>query len=103
MKSKNKKNPKDLELKKAKEKRDGLQKNSFSFMVQMIFIIGVPAFLAAYYGKKIGVANETHPKTLIIFSIIAVVFSWSIIIIKFIKINKEIDQNDKKIKELKEE
>jgi len=41
---------KDKELEK---KRDILQRYAFEFMLQMVVIIGGPAFLAAYFGKKI--------------------------------------------------
>lgn len=83
------------------KKRDMLQRHAFEFMFQMVAIIGCPAFLAVYFGKKIGIANGSHPKTMIIFILLALVFSWTIIIIKFLSFNKEIKEVDKKIKENK--
>ncbi len=89
---------KDKELEK---KRDILQRYAFEFMLQMVVIIGGPAFLAAYFGKKIGLEKGTHPKTMIIFMLLAIVFSWTIILIKFFKFNKEMKEADKDIKKKK--
>ncbi len=93
----NKKN-KQEHSKKIIQERDLLQKYSFEFMLQMIVIIGGPALLAAYYGKKIGIEKDMHPKLIIIFMIVALIFSWSIILIKFLKFNKQIKKIDKEIK-----
>ena len=84
------------------EKRNSLQKQSFGFLFQMVFIIGGPALLAAYYGKKIGIRRDMHPRLMIIFMISALAFSWSIILIKFFKFNKEIKRVDEEIKREKE-
>ena len=67
-----------------------IQRKAFEFMLQMVVIIGAPAFAAAFYGRKIGLQNGTHPRTMIILMLAALAFSWIIIIIKFLKINKEL-------------
>jgi len=84
------------------QKRNSLQKQSFEFLFQMLFIIAGPALLAAHYGKKIGIRRDMHPKLMIIFMISALAFSWSIILIKFFKFNKEIKRVDEEIKRKKE-
>jgi positive regulator of sigma E activity len=78
------------EPKKVIEENDLLKKQSLQFLFQMVFIIAGPALLAAYFGKKIGIEKNMHPKLMIIFMILALIFSWSIILIKFFKFNKQI-------------
>jgi len=89
-------------LRKATQENHSLQKQSFQFLFQMIFIIGGPVLLAAYFGKKIGIEKNMHPRLMIIFMILALAFSWSIILVKFFKFNKEIKRIDEAIKREKE-
>jgi uncharacterized membrane protein YhaH (DUF805 family) len=91
----------EKQINKAHETRDRLQRKSFEFMLQMVFIIGIPAFLAAYFGKKIGIEKGNHPQPMIILIILAVFLSWAIILIKFFKINRALKDNNQAIKSLK--
>jgi len=87
---------KTMEDKEISNKRFELQRKSFSFLVQMVVVIGVPAGLAAYYGKKIGMNQGTHPRTMILFMIAALIVSWAIILIRFFRFTKEFSELDKK-------
>jgi len=78
-----------MDKKELNNKRYELQRKSFSFLLQMVVVIGLPALLASYYGKKIGIANNTHPKTMILLMIAALIVSWTIILIRFFRITKE--------------
>lgn len=89
-------------LKHLSNKNYELQRQSFSFLFQIIPILGVPAFLAAYYGKKIGIENESHPRTMIIFMLIALAFSWTIIFARFMKFKKDFQKIGKEIKQAKD-
>jgi len=89
---------KEKRLKRATQENYLLQKQSFQFLFQMIFIIGGPVLLAAYFGKKIGIEKNMHPRLMIILMILALAFSWSIILIKFFKFNKQIKKIDEIIK-----
>jgi len=73
-------------------KRYELQRKAFSFLLQMIVVIGVPAGLAAYLGKKYGVAHGTHPRTMVLLMIAALIVSWTIILIKFFSFTKEFNE-----------
>lgn len=91
------------ESEKIAKERNLLQRRSFEFMFQMVFIIGAPALLAAYFGKKIGIEKDMHPKLMIILMIFALAFSWLIILIKFFKFNKQIRKIDEEIRKEKEQ
>jgi hypothetical protein len=85
-----------MEDKEKRNKRFELQRKSFSFLLQMVIVIGVPAGLAAYYGKEYGLANGTHPRTMILLMIAALISSWTIILIRFFSFTKEFRELDKK-------
>ncbi len=79
-------NNKESEL---NNKKEQLRKQALNFLFQMIAIIGIPAFLAAYFGKRIGVERGTHPQTMIILMFLALIFSWIIIFIRIFQFKKE--------------
>lgn len=84
-----------MENKELANKRYELQRKSFSFLLQMVVIIGGPAGLAAYFGKKYGLAHGTHPRTMILLMIAALIVSWTIILIRFFQFTKDFKEFDK--------
>lgn len=91
------------ENKELSRKKHELQRQSVNFLFQMAFIVAAPALLAAYYGKKIGIENETHPRTMLIFMLLALVFSWIIIFLRFLKFKKDFQQISEDIKRIKKQ
>jgi len=85
-----------MENKELSNKRYNLQRKAFSFLLQMVVIIGGPVGLAVYYGEKIGISRGTHPRTMILLMIVALIISWTIILIRFFKFSREFKELYKK-------
>lgn len=62
---------------------------------QTIFILGIPAFLATYFGLKLDYRYGTGRWITVGLLLLALVFSWTIIIRQYQRINKEIRDIEK--------
>lgn len=72
--------------------REYYRRKAFILMLQLMFIIAIPAFVAAYLGKKMDVAYQSEKTFSLIFSATAFIFSWIIIIIKYNKYMKKVKE-----------
>jgi len=98
---------KEADLKNLIQKRDKITTNLFWLMLKIAFIIGIPAFIAAFFGKRLDTAKETGLTFTIIFLAAAFIISWVIIYFEYKKISKDLKFLEDQIvalrKELKEE
>ena len=73
-----------------KKRRDEMATKIFWFSFQTIFIFGIPAFLASYIGLKLDNFYNTGRKITLIMLLFSFIFSWTVIILKYRKISREI-------------
>lgn len=90
-------------LKKAIETREFYRHKSFILMLEVAFIIGVPAFIAAITGTKLDANYDSGKQYTIILSGVALIISWIIIIFKYKKFNKKLMDAEKQVQELREQ
>lgn len=93
---------KDQEEKAIYKEREKYRQKAFVMMLEVAVIIAIPAFTALVLGKWLDSKNETGSLYLTIALIISFILSWIIIILKYIKLDKQVKKIDRKIKELKE-
>ena len=92
----------DQKLKELEAKRDKMVNKTFILMLEILVIFGVPAAIAFFAGAWLDTRFDTGGKTLQLTSLaVAFVTSWVITIAKYRKINKQLEDLDKQIKELK--
>ena len=94
---------KEQEMKNLIQKRDAITTRFFWLALKIALIIGIPAFVAAYFGKKLDIAKDTDMAFTIGFLVIAFVFSWIIIYFQYKKISKQVKDVEDKIKTLRSE
>jgi len=87
----------------AENMRENYRRRAFVLMIQLAIIIGVPAFLALWGGRKIDALNNSGLTYTLILLGVAFVCSWTIIIIKYIKFDREIKRTEEEIKRKREE
>jgi cell shape-determining protein MreD len=92
----------EIEKKNIYQEREKYRQRVFLMMLEVGVIIALPAFVALLLGKYLDKNNQTGNIYVILLLIASFVFSWAIIIIKYIKFNKKVKEIDKKIRELKE-
>jgi len=90
------------EKKEAYRAREWYRQKAFLMMFEIAAIIGLPAFAAFFIGGKLDGSNGRENFYRLIALAIAFVFSWVVIIIKYIRFDKKVKEIDKKIRELKE-
>ncbi|MDX1608151.1 MAG: hypothetical protein R3251_02995 [Candidatus Spechtbacterales bacterium] len=92
----------DKNLKELEARRDKVVNKTFILMLEILVIFGMPAAIAFFLGAWLDSTFETGGKTLQLASLaVAFVASWIITIAKYRKINRQLEDLDKKIKELK--
>jgi len=84
----------------AKQERDAYVHKSFFILLEFAFVFGLPALGAFYLGRKLDMGTDQKTWT-IIFSILAFVLSWVIVITRVKAVLKKLQEFDKKIRELK--
>jgi len=89
--------------KKAETEREKYRSKAFRLMLELAVVIALPAFLALWQGKKLDKAHDSGLTYTLIFLGIAFVLSWTIIIIKYIKMDREIKNIENKIKQEQEQ
>lgn len=94
---------KEAQIKSLRAERDKITTGLFWLMLKIAFIIGIPAFIAAFFGKRLDAKNETGLKFTIVFLILAFIISWVIIYFEYKKISKKLKSVEGKILELKKE
>lgn len=94
---------KETTLKTLIQKRDKITTGLFWLMLKIAFIIGIPAFIAAFFGKRLDTAQETNFTYTGIFLFIAFVFSWVIIYFQYKKISKDVKFYEDQIVALRKE
>ena len=87
------------ELKKEKEK---FTTRVFWLGLQVAFIFGIPAALGAILGTHLDKIYSTGKKITSVILFFTFIFSWIITIQRYQRINKEIKNIDRQIKEKKE-
>lgn len=81
-----------------KRKKDELILKIFWKSFQVIFVLGIPAFSATYFGLKLDGYYGTGRNITIGLLVLAFILSWVIIIRQYQRLNKEIKEIEKKIK-----
>lgn len=94
---------KETTLKNLIQKRDKITNSLFWLMLKIAFIIGIPAFIAAFFGKRLDAAQETNLTFTVIFLAIAFIFSWVIIYFQYKKISKDVKFYEDQIVTLRKE
>ncbi len=94
---------KETELKNLIQKRNAVTTGFFWLALKTALIIGVPAFLGAYFGKKLDSAKGDKLFYTLIFLAIAFVVSWTIIYFEYKKVSKKLKTIEGQIKEIKKE
>lgn len=92
---------KQEELKTLIQKRDKITTGFFWLALKIAFIIGIPAFVAAFFGKKLDSAKGTNFTFTLIFLAIAFIISWVIIYFQYKKISAKVKDVEDKIKNLR--
>jgi len=78
--------------------RDAYVHRLFTMMLEFLFVFGVPAFLAFYFGSRLD--GETGKTWTILLSVFAFIFSWVMVIIRVRSITKHLGKLDQAIKDL---
>lgn len=86
------------ELKKQKER---YVNKIFFLCIEMIYVFLIPAVIAAFAGVSLDNIYSTGRKITVVFLAISFIFSWTLIIVKYIKLNKELKEINKAIKDKK--
>ncbi len=94
---------KQTELKNLIQKRDRITTGFFWLALKTALIIGIPAFIGAYFGKKLDAANGKNLFFTLIFLAVAFVISWTIIYFEYKKVSKKLKDIEEEIKEIKKE
>jgi len=79
-----------------KSKKDEIVSKIFWKIFQTIFVLGIPAFLAVYFGLKLDGYYNNGRKITIALLVLAFILSWIIIIRQYYKLNDEIKEVEKK-------
>lgn len=75
----------------------------FKMMFELIFVFGVPAFLALWLGNKIDRAQGTDGMWRTILLVVAFISSWLIVARMYVRLSKQGKQVDKAVKEHREQ
>lgn len=80
-----------------KNKQESIRTKTFVLMLEMIVIFGAPAFVAALLGKQIDLYYNSGKVGTFITLGCAFLFSWFLVIRKYIKLNRELRDINQKI------
>ena len=90
----------EKDIKNLEKKRDQAMTGFFWLGLQIAFIFGIPAFIAAFIGKKL--SEGSGNKNIIIISLfISFILSWSIIIYIYRKKSKNMKKIEDEIRTLR--
>ena len=92
---------KNQKLKDLERKRDNAKQRCFVYMFEIFFIFGVPAAIAFFAGDYFDDSNGTTFKFKLIALATSFVLSWIIMVRKYIKIDRELNDLDRAIREAK--
>lgn len=92
----------DTEKENIYQEREKYRQRVFLMMLEVGVIIAIPAFVALFLGKYLDKSSQTGNTYVVLLLIASFIFSWAIIIAKYIKFNKKVKEIDRKIRELKE-
>lgn len=84
------------------KEREKYRQRAFLMILEIGAIIALPAFVAVFLGNYLDNNNQAERFYSSVLLFIAFVFSWVIIIRKYIRFDKKVKATDKEIKELKE-
>jgi len=85
------------------QERERYRQKAFLMMLEMSVIIALPAFVAFFLGRYLEKNNQTSSIFTLILFFISFIFSWVIIIRKYISFNRKVKRTDKKILKLKDD
>jgi len=83
------------------EEREKYRHRAFIMMLEVGAIIAIPAFTALFLGKYLDKNSQSGNIITLSLLGVAFIFSWIVIIRKYINFSKKIKEIDKKIKESK--
>lgn len=84
------------------KERERYRHKAFVMMLEIAVVLAIPAFTALIWGAWLDgkyQSSNTYKTILLIGSFL---FSWVLIIIKYIRFNRQIKETDKKIRELEQ-
>ncbi|MFA7662564.1 MAG: hypothetical protein WCX88_01470 [Patescibacteria group bacterium] len=87
-------------LEQIKAQREIYRHKAFKMMLEIGFIIALPAFGAYFLGKYFGFNEPGNSLKLTLLLFAAFILSWSIIIYKYNRFNRKMKEIDIKIKNL---
>jgi F0F1-type ATP synthase assembly protein I len=61
-------------------RKQALMHKTFVMMLQVLIVFGIPGLIALFVGKKIDGTYGSHPYGILGASVVAMIFSWAIII-----------------------
>lgn len=82
-----------------KNTRESIRTKTFVLMLEMVVIFGLPAILAVVIGKQIDLYYNSGKVGTFIALGCAFLFSWFLVIRKYQKINRELKEINRKIKD----
>lgn len=94
---------KQEELKNLIAKRDSVTTGFFWLALKTALIIGIPAFVGAYFGKKLDNAQGKSLFFTLIFLAVAFVISWTIIYFEYKKVSKKLKDLEDRIKDIRKD
>lgn len=94
---------KEERLKQLMKKRDAITTAFFWLGLKIALIFGIPAFLGAFFGRKLDKAQGDGWLFTIVFLALAFVSSWVIVYFQYKKISKKLKAVDEEIISLKKE
>ena len=83
---------------KLQDQRRAYQQEAFKILWQTTLLIVIPALLAFYFGKKLDAHFETGRNFSFILSIVAIIFSWTLILWRYKKYNEQVKKVEDQIK-----
>lgn len=91
------------DLQKLKQTREKYRHKAFKMIIEIGLIIAIPAVVAYFVGGHFDNNLDGGNQTFTLLSLaVAFIFSWTLIIYKYIRFDKKVKEIDKKIKELKQ-
>ena len=84
------------------QKRENYRHRAFLMMLEVAFILAIPAFVAVFFGLNLDASQGTGRRYTLIFLVLAFIISWAVIIRKYIIFTREIKKVNGQVKKLEE-
>lgn len=91
-----------MDIENKQQKREAFQHKTFVLMLRILFIFGIPAVTGYFLGKYLDNRFDMRPVGSVLTLIATFVFSWTLVIRMYLKLEKErkkIDYEEKVVEE----